>query len=105
MIQRVAQALVAELRHIQNDAESFHLLQQLASFRAQITSGVRSICVSPRPVVRWPYGTQPLRVRALEMRGGHDRVRAFEAQDVSDGLLVAGGWPLASHSPAARFAP
>ena len=86
MIERIAQAFVAEVRHVKDDPEPLHLLDQFSSLCAEIASRVRAVGVSPRPVVGRADRAESLRVRTLEMLRRQDRVSAFETQDVADRL-------------------
>ena len=51
MIERIAHGLIAEVRDIEDDAEPFHFLQQLAALRGERAFVVRSAAVDSRPVV------------------------------------------------------
>src|SRR3954463_1895963 len=98
MVQRVPQALVAEVSDVENDPEPLDLLQQLSSFWPEITIRVGAVRVPSGAVVGWPHSAEPLPICVLQVRGCENRVGAFEAQDVSDR-----GWRLASAFAAGRF--
>ena len=88
-IERLAKALVAQMGHVEDDAEPLHLAQQLAAACGKTAARVRALRVDARPVVRRTHRAQALLVRALEVRERHDRVGPFEAQDVPDRQAVS----------------
>ena len=65
VIERVAEAVVAEMGHVEDDAEPLHLAQQLVAARAEAAARVRALRVDARPVVRRTDRAQTvLRTRA-----------------------------------------
>ena len=93
MIERVAEALVAEVRGVENHAETIHLAHQLAPARAEVALGVGALRVDARAVVARPHGAQPIAVRAFEVTDGDERIGALEAEEVADRPFcrIAGG--------------
>ena len=89
VIQRLPEAVIAEVSDIEDDAEPLHLAQQFAAARVEAAARVGAVRIHARPVVRRADGAQALGVGALQVLKRDDRVGAFEAQDVAD-RLVAG---------------
>ena len=52
VVERVAEAVVAQVRGVEDDAEPLHLAQQLAAARAEIAGRVGAVGVDAGPVVR-----------------------------------------------------
>jgi hypothetical protein len=72
MIERFPETFVTEMRHIKDDAESFHFLEQLASALSETTRGVGALRISSRTVMRRAKRSESLRVSALKMFEGYD---------------------------------
>src|ERR1044071_380212 len=87
VIERLPKAFVTEMRHVEDDAQPFHLLEQFASALAEPARGVRALRIPSRPIVRRAQRTKPLREGTLEVFECHDRVRAFKTKDVTDGRI------------------
>ena len=91
MIERVAEALVAEMRGIENHAEPIHLAHELAAARAEVSLRVGALCVDAWPVVARAHRPQPVSIGAFQVTDGHERVGAFEAEDVADRAISPAG--------------
>src|SRR6266542_4946146 len=87
MVHRLPEAVVTEMRRVENDPEPFHLAQELATLYADPATRVGALRVNARPVVRRADGAQTVLVGALEVLERDDRVGPFEAQDVADPLF------------------
>src|SRR5688572_12397488 len=61
-IERLPKTFVAEMRHIENDAQPLHLREQFASARTETARGVRALRVNSRTIMRRPQGAESLRV-------------------------------------------
>ena len=85
--QRIPEAFIAKMRGIENDAQPFHLFQQLAAFRRERPLIVSPVPVDSRAVVDRPDRDQSIGARFFEMPPGEDRVAPFEAQQIADGQL------------------
>ena len=72
MVESVAKTLVAEMRGVEDHPETFHLADELAAARAEVTLRVGALRVHARPVMPWTHRPQPLRIRALEMPDGDE---------------------------------
>ena len=59
MIERVAEALVAEVRRVEDHAEPIHLAQELAAARAEVALRVGALRVDARAVVAGPTARSP----------------------------------------------
>ena len=69
MVERVAKALVAEMRGVEDHPEPFHLAHQLAAARAEVSLRVGALRVDAGPVVAGPDRAQPLaHTRARDVR-------------------------------------
>ena len=55
MVERIAHAFIAEVRDIEDDAEAFHFLQQLAAARCQRAFVIRAAAVDSGTVM---HGTE-----------------------------------------------
>src|SRR5436190_9609076 len=84
MIERIAQAFIAQVRHVEDDPEPLHFAKQLATESPEIACRVRAVRIAAKSVMRRSDRAEPLCVCPFEMCGRQDGVRAFEAQDVSD---------------------
>ncbi len=74
VIQRVAEAVVAQVGRVEDDAETLHLAQQLVSARAHHAGRIRPLGVDPGPVVGGTDGAEPLGIRALDVPRRHDGI-------------------------------
>ena len=83
-LEALPEALVAEVRHVEDDVQPLHLAEQRPAVLSNPAAGVGPLRVDTRPVVRRPDGAQPLRVRPLQVVRREDGIRALEAQYVSD---------------------
>ena len=59
MIEGVAQAVVAEMRDVQNDPQPLHFAQQFAAGRPELAGRVGALRVHAWAVMRGSDGTQP----------------------------------------------
>ena len=84
VIQSVAEALVAQVRDVEDDAEALHLAQQLMAARPHPAARIRPLRVDPRTVVRGADGAQAVRVRAFQMVQRHERVGTFQTENVAN---------------------
>ena len=67
VVERVAEAVVAEVRRVEDDVQPLHLAQQLVAARPHPAARIRALGVDAGAVMRRTDGAQALRVRALEM--------------------------------------
>src|SRR5690606_30789632 len=88
MIQRVPEAVIAEMRGIQDNVKALHFLQQRMALRGHDAGSVCALGIAARAIVRRPYGAQPVFVGPLQVVGIHNGVCPFQAQDVAYGLIV-----------------
>ena len=72
---------------IEDHPEPVHLLQQIPAARWQTTLRIRAVSIHTGAIVRRADRAQSIRVAALQMLQRDERVRAFEAHDVTDGRL------------------
>ena len=89
MIHGVAEAVVAQVRGVEDHPEALHLARAAPGPRAPRSPvALVPLRVDAGTVMRRADGAQTLRVGALEVRQRHDRVGAFEAQDVADRQVI-----------------
>ena len=86
-VERLPEAVVAEVGRIEDDAEPLHLLQQRPARFADAASGIGSLRVRAGTVVRRPDRPQAVVPRPLDVIQRDQRVGAFEAANVADGQL------------------
>ena len=67
VVKRLPKALIAQMRHVEDDAESFHFLKQLASGLAEAAGGIRSLGINSRAIMCRPDGAKPLCVGTLKI--------------------------------------
>src|SRR5688500_8361269 len=87
MIHCLPETVVTEVGSIQDHTQPFHFLQKIFSLRAQAAGGVRSLRVSPGTIMRRTYSTQTISVSSFQVLYRHQRIRAFEAEYITNGFL------------------
>ena len=91
-IHRLVKRLVAQMRHVENNAEPLHLAQQVRPRRAKAAALVGAGRVGARAVMGRAKRAQAALVRAFEVLQRHHRVRSLEAQNIAHRQVVA--WPV-----------
>ena len=84
VIEGVAQAVVAEMRDVEDDIQTLHFAQELAAGCSEAARRVGALRVHSRAVVRGSDGAQSAAVGALQVRERDERVGAFQAQHVAN---------------------
>ena len=87
-IQRLPEATVGEMRHIQDHAQAIHFLDQFPSALRQPADLIMAQGVAAHTIVSWSHGAQPLFPVFFKIAHGPDGVRAFQAQHIADGFIV-----------------
>src|SRR5215203_2143892 len=81
-VERLPEALVAEMRRVEDHPEPLHLAQELAAADTDSALRLRPLRVGPRSVMCRPNGAQAILDGCLEMSHRDDRIRTFEAEEV-----------------------
>src|SRR5207302_5782316 len=92
-VQRFPEAIVAEMRHVEDHTQPFDLLEQLAAFRVESTAGIRAVGINPRSIMCRTNGAQSLFVSALQMIQRDDGICSFKTEDITDGQFTRGRGP------------
>jgi hypothetical protein len=79
ILQRLPKTFVAQMRDIEDHAQTLHFRQQLASLRRQAAGGIGALRVTARTVVRQADGAQSLGISAFQMPGRDERIGPFQA--------------------------
>src|SRR5436190_172370 len=79
------ETFVAEMGHVEDDAQASHLGQQFTTALVKTAVGIGAVGIDSGPIMGWADGAQPIIESPFQMAQCDQRISPLEAEHVPNG--------------------